>query len=122
MQYPKERSPINSKIMIVLKRADGIEINPAAKFIMVTPKGKAIPNPTTTTQFTNHRLDPFLKAVSPDKTDLIHFSKTPFCQKKAIFFIIVSESDKESKLVSPVERLDKIERLTVFCKKSSLDQ
>jgi hypothetical protein len=50
MQYRKERSPINSKIMIVLKRPDGIEINPAAKIVMVTPKGKAIPNPTTTTQ------------------------------------------------------------------------
>ena len=36
--------------MIVLKRAGGIEINPTAKFVVVKPKGKAIPNPTTTTQ------------------------------------------------------------------------
>ena len=59
MQYRKERSPINSKIMIVLKRAGGIEMNPTTKFVMVTPKDKAIPNPTTT----NQKMDAHLPAI-----------------------------------------------------------
>ena len=59
MQYRKDRSPINSKRMIVLKRAGGIEINPMAKFVMVTPKGKAIPNPTTT----NQKMDAHLPVI-----------------------------------------------------------
>ena len=50
MQYRNERSPINSEIMIALKRIAGIESGPANKLPMTKPKGKAIPNPTAITQ------------------------------------------------------------------------